>query len=111
RRFSRQHRIIHFATIGSASHLRLKRDADLPTPRPTCLPQDNHRLGWTTFLRHPIARLLPPRVPGSSTPPPSKKRVAGLDGLASPASTWAQDRKSTRLNSSHVKISYAVSCL
>src|SRR5690606_40896112 len=26
-------------------------------------------------------------------------------------STWFQDRKSTRLNSSHVKISYAVFCL
>src|SRR5690606_39935174 len=25
--------------------------------------------------------------------------------------SWAQDRKSTRLNSSHVKISYAVFCL
>src|SRR5436309_4929139 len=25
--------------------------------------------------------------------------------------TWASDRKSTRLNSSHVKISYAVFCL
>src|SRR3989442_11245614 len=27
------------------------------------------------------------------------------------ASSWASDRKSTRLNSSHVRISYAVFCL
>src|SRR5207249_5527864 len=27
------------------------------------------------------------------------------------ASTWSRDRKSTRLNSSHVSISYAVFCL
>src|SRR5690606_39647895 len=36
--------------------------------------------------------------------------VVGTDGLISRA--WdAEDRKSTRLNSSHVKISYAVFCL
>src|SRR6201746_374924 len=40
--------------------------ADLPTQRPTPLPQDNHRLGWTTLLRHPIACLLPRGVPCSS---------------------------------------------
>src|SRR5690606_39771674 len=32
-------------------------------------------------------------------------------GGAEKASTWNLDRKSTRLNSSHVKISYAVFCL
>ena len=30
--------------------------------RATRLPQDNHRLGWTTFLRHPLACLLPARA-------------------------------------------------
>jgi hypothetical protein len=39
--------------------------ADLPTGRPTHLPQVNQRLGWTTFLRHPIASL----VPGLSVDP------------------------------------------
>src|SRR5690606_39466958 len=34
-----------------------------------------------------------------------------LDGRDSPAEEIDQDRKSTRLNSSHVKISYAVFCL
>src|SRR5690625_5369322 len=36
----------------------------------------------------------------------------GLDGAHGPAvGPWAPDRKSTRLNSSHVAISYAVFCL
>ena len=35
------------------------RGADLPTPRPTLLAAVYHRRGWTTFLRHPIACLLP----------------------------------------------------
>src|SRR5437762_23106 len=67
RGFSRQHRIIHFTTIGSASGLRLICCPDLPRQRPTPLPRDNHRPGWTTFLRHPIAYLLPPWVNGSTT--------------------------------------------
>src|SRR5204863_4995326 len=44
-------------------------------------------------------------------PPPrteDPKRVGGADVLAA---TNALDRKSTRLNSSHVEISYAVFCL
>src|SRR5690349_23750591 len=32
-------------------------------------------------------------------------------GMASTVDEWLQDRKSTRLNSSHVEISYAVFCL
>src|SRR5690606_39989138 len=34
-----------------------------------------------------------------------------VERMAARAGTLAQDRKSTRLNSSHVKISYAVFCL
>src|SRR5207249_10359279 len=34
-----------------------------------------------------------------------------LLGLICPLTTWEEDRKSTRLNSSHVSISYAVFCL
>lgn len=67
RGFSRQHRIIHFTTIGSASGLRLICTTDLPTVRPTPLPRDNHRPGWTTFLRHPIAYLLQVWFVGSTT--------------------------------------------
>src|SRR5690606_41331308 len=41
---------------------------------------------------------------------PVAKRVAQVLGAARPA-RGDEDRKSTRLNSSHVKISYAVFCL
>lgn len=63
--------------------------ADLPTPRPTPLPRDNHRPGWTTFLRHPIAHLLPARAAGSTTPPHSEEIGGGFTGLASLGSTLA----------------------
>src|SRR5438067_8995715 len=46
---------------------------------------------------------------------PSKRRTFGLPGTLSnflvPPRPGPQDRKSTRLNSSHVSISYAVFCL
>src|SRR5256885_11698523 len=42
----------------------------------------------------------PPRSTRSSAPPPPRR-----------SSRWARDRKSTRLNSSHLVISYAVFCL
>lgn len=53
---------------------------DLPTTRPTPLPRDNHRPGWTTFLRHPIAYLLPPWIGGSTTSlcPKTPGRLHGL---------------------------------
>src|SRR3989442_1926375 len=44
--------------------------------------------------------------PGAS-PPPSRDRVA----VHAPGRSVQRDRKSTRLNSSHVRISYAVFCL
>ena len=54
--------------------------ADLPTTRATPLPRDNHRPGWTTFLRHPITHLLPARVTGSTTflSPKGPERLHGL---------------------------------
>ena len=47
--------------------------ADLPTPRPTRLPQDNHRLGSPTFLCPRFTRLarvvqVPPDPEGSDIP-------------------------------------------
>src|SRR5690606_42026688 len=41
----------------------------------------------------------------------SLQRKSGTDDSLYPHSAKAADRKSTRLNSSHVKISYAVFCL
>src|SRR5690606_40609412 len=51
--------------------------------------------------RHPVLRLGPRR-----TLPPRRR-----GGLRQRVRGGPQDRKSTRLNSSHVKISYAVFCL
>src|SRR5690606_40790218 len=41
----------------------------------------------------------------------AQKERADLEAMLADRSTDAEDRKSTRLNSSHVKISYAVFCL
>src|SRR5690349_23548801 len=59
-------------------------------PRSTLFP-------YTTLFRS--SRVVPAQGPG---------RPFGRDGFRSGK---AQDRKSTRLNSSHVEISYAVFCL
>src|SRR5262245_65207198 len=66
-------------------------------PRSTLFP-------YTTLFRSPA-----PAIP--RTPPPSAS-TSNDDGLTSGScsGTW-QDRKSTRLNSSHLGISYAVFCL
>ena len=54
---------------------------DLPMVRATRLPQDNHRLGSATFLRHPITHLQATQVP-TSTPsarrPPESLEVSGV---------------------------------
>src|SRR3954453_7973056 len=52
---------------------------DLPMVRATRLPQDNHRLGSATFLRHPITQLLPTEIPCSPPlvrRPPAARRVS-----------------------------------
>src|SRR2546430_12402225 len=67
-------------------------------PRSTLFP-------YTTLFRSP-GRTAPPACRGlsrSATPHPGG-RTAWLDGRL-------EDRKSTRLNSSHSQISYAVFCL
>src|SRR5215475_7624027 len=63
-------------------------------PRSTLFP-------YTTLFRSPARR------PRSRRTPPS----ASGTRPRTPARRPAGDRKSTRLNSSHVKISYAVFCL
>src|SRR5690606_40932435 len=42
---------------------------------------------------------------------PTLRQILGYPPLAETVSLTGEDRKSTRLNSSHVKISYAVFCL
>src|SRR5204863_5765388 len=60
-------------------------------PRSTLFP-------YTTLFRSPSASRGP-------------DRCGPADGSRSPTSYPVRDRKSTRLNSSHVEISYAVFCL
>src|SRR5690349_23452964 len=43
--------------------------------------------------------------------PAGRARQSRATLCRAPAQCWIQDRKSTRLNSSHVEISYAVFCL
>src|SRR3989442_11219258 len=66
-------------------------------PRSTLFP-------YTTLFRSPSEKYLAPR-----SPPPTRaaRKQASLDR----GRTRQKDRKSTRLNSSHVRISYAVFCL
>src|SRR5690606_41324963 len=66
------------------------RETSSPTP---CRSPTSRSCAWT---RHPIA---PPSSPPRERPSSSRPRAT------------SRDRKSTRLNSSHVKISYAVFCL
>src|SRR5690606_41888610 len=49
--------------------------------------------------------------PLPTTRPPTRPPPRPLPRSAAPRSSRCTDRKSTRLNSSHVKISYAVFCL
>src|SRR5690606_39459049 len=57
----------------------------------------------------PAGRCLPSRRHRAATSPRGARNAAGGRAAAPPAAS--RDRKSTRLNSSHVKISYAVFCL
>src|SRR5207302_9248203 len=65
-------------------------------PRSTLFP-------YTTLFRSPSG---PPAREGGRT----GRRCPGTPARSLPAAS-SRDRKSTRLNSSHVKISYAVFCL
>src|SRR5262245_64669887 len=52
-----------------------------------------------------------PRRPGGRLLPPARARAPRAHGQPSRRPRSATDRKSTRLNSSHLGISYAVFCL
>src|SRR3712207_8046854 len=77
-------------------------------PRSTLFP-------YTTLFRS--APLPLSALPASEEFPPAEgfplqfKLVAGFGIVAHSRSEWGLDRKSTRLNSSHANISYAVFCL
>src|SRR5690349_24110154 len=71
---------------------------------------------YTTLFRSPE-----PRAPGTGPAAEAREKLvndqhphagyAGYDGYATGTLDATGDRKSTRLNSSHVERSYAVSCL
>src|SRR5690349_22919756 len=83
-------------------------------PRSTLFP-------YTTLFRSTksASRALPARIPWSTctatgASPASAANASSASESAPPeqaTTTGAVDRKSTRLNSSHVEISYAVFCL
>src|SRR3989442_10863261 len=84
------------------SLLSLKTPTTLPTSISTsCLAQS-----FLDFFKEKIARLSSSLTPNSTSSP-------HLPPSSTPPSfnTFSPDRKSTRLNSSHVRISYAVFCL
>src|SRR5690606_41392696 len=88
-----------------------------PTPRSTaCLsrpPPVSTLFPYTTLFRSTEEGIYVLRVI-SRTPADSAEFVKGVDEYRArqiQAARQDRDRKSTRLNSSHVKISYAVFCL
>src|SRR5204863_4188719 len=70
-------------------------------PRSTLFP-------YTTLFRSPPRHQEPPRNEMEPLDPATSSRGAARRRRRV---EWLQDRKSTRLNSSHVEISYAVFCL
>src|SRR5699024_12709591 len=85
-------------------------------------PTDIYTLSYTTLFRSPPQRPASPRRGPPRHQAPAARHAAecpGLrpcrhrlqTGLRSAERASATDRKSTRLNSSHVSISYAVFCL
>src|SRR5690606_41917921 len=76
--------------------------------RPPRSGRVRRRIGPARNPRHSLPPFSPLRPAASSGPPPPlpRFRTARYPGFGQ-----VTDRKSTRLNSSHVKISYAVFCL
>src|SRR5699024_12362469 len=92
----------------------------LPPPSPPCVPlplspppaPPPPPFPYTTLFRSGARRAArpvgPPGRPGS--PHRRVRRHSGPASLPRPAARERRDRKSTRLNSSHVSTSYAVFC-
>src|SRR5690606_40026867 len=71
--------------------------------------QDVTRLDVVNYLSHGIAKLGDESEPGAVSPDGEGRAEGGEgEGKADALTEYATDRKSTRLNSSHVKSSYAV---
>src|SRR5437899_5408291 len=72
-----------------------------PPPRSTLFP-------YTTLFRSPHGLR---RIRGRAALQPARRRLRGPDHEPADRGGHAEDRKSTRLNSSHLGNSYAVFCL
>src|SRR5690606_41224287 len=89
-----------------------RRSSDLQGPRGRPCPAG---AGWKLFSAqtHCDARLtllLKPRQKRFAAAGPERAAPLQRCGQFNPVEEWMLDRKSTRLNSSHVKNSYAVFC-
>src|SRR5258708_29676240 len=73
-------------------------------PRSTLFP-------YTTLFRSPGAPSSLPRDQPAGRHYPDERLLRGIDRAGEPQAGPVEDRKSTRLNSSHQIISYAVFCL
>src|SRR5262245_64780435 len=82
----------------------------LPTPYLLPLPTRRSSDLRARMLQAKWANITPPKPSGPSGPVRGDAGQAQL-GQVGPAVSTSVDRKSTRLNSSHLGISYAVFCL
>src|SRR6266511_4975960 len=99
--------------MARSSHLSITRPGDGPSPRGRGLAFNQHDSGNSNPSGSgERARNWPGELPGLGEDlfGDVEVRVDGLNVLVV-LERLDQDRKSTRLNSSHVKISYAVFCL
>src|SRR6266487_7212240 len=99
--------------IGLAEEHRIQRDDALPLPLLELLAIEQVDVGvvaaeeqqrWTRRLAVGVAQ-------GSLLQEPAKRRQSGPGANHDDGRAVERDRKSTRLNSSHPSISYAVFCL
>src|SRR5438874_5108513 len=121
---------IYLACRIALLHWRAAQSSDCDAPRSVCLhdgtpfPQKSllpsFRMYFPVFLaaeptcnRYPANESRPrPPLPGATSFGSTVNAWASVVGSVMPKYTFeSQDRKSTRLNSSHVEISYAVFCL
>src|SRR5690606_41391832 len=102
-----------------APHLVALPPASAARPQPPSLPTRRSSDLHPDPDRHPRGDRVPAVRPGGAVAPPAphrasvRRQVQGRTRPEGPADQRVEegDRKSTRLNSSHVKISYAVFCL
>src|SRR2546430_5040704 len=80
-------------------------------PRSTLFPYTTLFRSRAEFVPELFARIAGARIEAELRPPRNRFRDKRRDGEGGAASVHSQDRKSTRLNSSHSQISYAVFCL